>query len=64
MSRVKAKVLLWSTLEERGMKGLDYSDVIFASAKFRGTAKNKKTGAATCLIFGEKFGKFYQKREK
>ena len=29
--------------------GLDYSDVIFASAKFRAVAKIEKTSTATCF---------------
>ena len=39
-------------------RGLDYSNVIFASAKFRAAAKIEKTSTATCLFLVKNLGNF------
>ena len=42
-------------------KGLDYSDVNFAPAKFRAAAKNEKLGNVRCENLVKKLGNFTKK---
>ena len=56
-------ILKCTKLNQWIRSGLDYSDVIFASAKFRAAAKIEKTSTATCLFLVKNLGNFTKKRE-
>ena len=51
-------ILKCTKLNQWIRSGLDYSDVIFASAKFRAAAKIEKTSTATCLFLVKNLGNF------
>ena len=57
------KILLILLLSEEIGEGLDYSDVNFASAKFRAAAKIENTSTAMCLFLVKNLGNFTKKRK-